>query len=149
MKRITLGLVCACIIGAGAAVAAGDPIKERQELMKGNGGAMKAVTAMVKGEKPYDAAVAASSMKSIAGSVDKFLTLFPKGSETGGDTVAKAEIWASKAEFDALGGKLKEAAGKAEIAAAGGLEGFKAAIGDVGKSCKACHEKFRAEKDKK
>ncbi len=149
MKRITLGLVCACIIGAGAAVAAGDPIKERQDLMKGNGDAMKAVTAMLKGEKPYDAKVAASSMKSINGVLDKFLTLFPKGSEKGGDTAAKPEIWTAKAEFDGIAGKLKEATSKAETAAAGGLEGFKAAMGDVGKNCKACHEKFRTEKDKK
>jgi cytochrome c556 len=146
MKRISLGLVFACVIGTGFAMAAGDPIKDRKELMKGNGDAMKAVGAMLKGEKPYDAKAAGDAMKSIGGSVDKFLTLFPKGSETGGDTAAKPEIWAAKADFDSIGKALKEGTAKAEKAAAGGLDSFKAAMGDVGKNCKACHEKYRVEK---
>lgn len=148
MKRISLGLVFACVIGSGLALAAGDPIKERKELMKGNGGAMKAVGAMLKGEKPYDAAAAGDAMKKIGGSVDEFLTLFPKGSETGGDTTAKADIWTNKADFDTLGEALKDAAGKAEKAAAGGMDSFKVAIGGVGKACKGCHEKYRVKKEK-
>ncbi len=148
MKRISLGLVFACVFGSGLAFAAGDPIKERKDLMKGNGDAMKAVGAMLKGEKPYDAKAAADAMKSIGGSVDTFLTLFPKGSETGGDTTAKADIWTNKTDFDSLGKALKEAAGKAEKAAAGGMDSFKVAIGGVGKSCKGCHEKYRVKKEK-
>ncbi len=148
MKRISLGLVFACIVGTAAVQAAGDPIKDRQEVMKGNGGAMKAVGAMLKGEKPYDAKAAADAMKSIGDSIDTFLTLFPKGSETGGDTTAKADIWTNKADFNALGEALKEAAGKAEKAAAGGMDSFKVAIGGVGKACKGCHEKYRVKKEK-
>jgi len=149
MKRLSLALTFACVIGAGAAVAASDPIKERQTLMKGNGDAMKAITAMLKGEKPYDAKIAAEALKSVNTSLDKFVTLFPKGSETGGDTAAKPEIWANKADFEALARATKEGAGKAEKAAAGGLDSLKTAMGDVGKGCKGCHEKYRVEKEKK
>jgi cytochrome c556 len=148
MKRISLGLVFTCIVGIGLALAAADPIKDRKELMKGNGGAMKTVIAMLKGEKPYDAKAAAAAMKAIGGSVDKFLTLFPKGSETGGDTAAKPEIWMNQADFASHGKALKDAAANAETAAAGGADSFKAAMGGVGKSCKGCHEKYRVEKEK-
>jgi cytochrome c556 len=146
MKRLSLAIVVFC--GAAAvAIAAGDPIKERQSLMKGNGDAMKVVMPMLKGEKPYDAKAAAEAMKSIAGSLDKFVTLFPAGSETGGDTAAKPEIWTSKNDFDALAKATKEGAAKAETAAAGGLDSLKTAMGAVGKGCKGCHEKYRTEKN--
>jgi cytochrome c556 len=148
MKRLSLGLVIACVLGSSLAMAASDPIKERKDLMEGNGKAIKAVTAMMKGEKPYDAKAAAAAMKTINGSLDKFVTLFPKGSETGGKTEAKPEIWTAKAEFEGIAKALKEATAKAETAAAGGADSFKAAMADVGKNCKACHEKFRAEEKK-
>jgi cytochrome c556 len=147
MMRRSLGLaVLSGILGAGFAIAAEDPIKERKDLMKGNGDAVKVVTPMLKGEKPYDAKEAETAMNTINRSIVKFVTLFPQGSETGGDTAAKPEIWTSKAEFDAIAKQLDAATAKAAAAAPGGLDGFKAAMADVGKSCKACHEKFRAEK---
>lgn len=148
MKRLSLAVVVICA-ASGLAFAAGDPIKERQDLMKGNGDAVKAVTAMLKGEKPYDAKAAAAAMKSIGGSLDKFVTLFPTGSEKGGDTAAKPEIWANKADFETIAKATKENAAKAEKASAGGLDSFKAAMVDVGKGCKGCHEKYRVEKEKK
>ena len=147
MKRIVLAMLVVCS-AATVAIAAGDPIKERQKLMKGNGDAVKAVMAMVKGEKPYDAKIAAESMKTIMNTMDKAVTLFPAGSETGGDTEAKPDIWTNKADFEAIAKTTKEAAAKAELAAAGGLDGFKTAMVDVGKGCKSCHEKYRVEKKK-
>jgi cytochrome c556 len=144
-RSLALAFLCG-ILGIGIAVAAGDPIKERRQLMKDNGDAVKQVTAMLKGEKPYDAKAAETAMKAINGSIAQFISLFPKGSETGGDTAAKPEIWANKAEFDAIAKRLDEATAKAAAAAPGGLDGFKTAMGDVGKNCKACHEKFRFDK---
>jgi cytochrome c556 len=143
----SLGLiVCSGVLAAGIAAAAQDPIKERKQLMKDNGDAAKLVTAMLKGEKPYDAKAAETAMKSINTSLATFVTLFPKGSETGGDTAAKPEIWTNKAEFDSIAKQLEAATAKAAAAAPGGLDGFKTAMGDVGKNCKSCHEKFRVEK---
>ena len=72
--------------------------------------------------------------------------MFPKGSETGGETAAKPEIWDNKAEFESIAKDLQSATAKAAAAAAGGLDAFKVAFGGVGKNCKSCHEKFRFEK---
>jgi cytochrome c556 len=147
MKTV-LGLtLLAGVFGATLATAADDPIKQRKDLMKGNGASLKGVVAMLKGEKPYDGAAVGKAMKDINGSLATFVTLFPKGSETGGETAAKPEIWTAKNEFDGIAKDLETATAKAAAAAPGGLDGFKAAFGPVGKACKACHEKFREEKN--
>jgi cytochrome c556 len=149
MRYRSLGLViCSGILAAGMAIAAEDPIKERRQLMKDNGDAAKLLTAMLKGEKPYDAKEAQTSIKSINTSIAKFVTLFPNGTETGGDTAAKPEIWTDKAEFESIAKQLDAVTGKAAAAAPGGLDSFKTAMGEVGKTCKSCHEKFRFEKKK-
>ena len=145
-RSFGLVVVLAGVLGASVAIAADDPIKERKQLMKGNGDAVKGVVAMLKGEKPYDGVEVQKAMKDINKSLATFVTLFPKGSETGGETAAKPEIWDSKAEFESIAKDLEAATAKAAAAAPGGLDAFKAAFNDVGKTCKSCHEKFRVEK---
>ena len=98
-RSLRLVVVLAGIFGASAALAADDPIKDRKDLMKGNGKAVKGVVAMLKGEAPYDGGAVAKAMKDINGSLTTFVTLFPKGSETGGETAAKPDIWDNKVEF--------------------------------------------------
>jgi cytochrome c556 len=151
MTRSSAGLVVVltAILGTGVALAVEDPIKERKQLMKGNGEAVKGIVAVFKGEKPYDAEDAAKAMTEINKSLATFVTLFPKGSETGEDTAAKPEIWDDKAEFESKAKDLEEATAKAAAAATGGFDSFKVAFGDVGKACKACHEKFRIKKEEK
>jgi cytochrome c556 len=145
MKRIVIGLVIGCVALAGAALAQDGPIKQRQALMKKNGEATKVVAAMLKGEKPYDAAAAAGAMKSIGGTLDEFITLFPDGS-TSKDSAAKPEIWQNKKDFNEWATGLKGETEKAAAAAAGGMDGFKKAFGEVSQYCKGCHEKYRVPK---
>lgn len=147
MKRIVIAVVVGCVALTGAALAQDGPIKQRQALMKKNGEATKLVTAMLKGEQPYDGAAAAGAMKTVGGSLDQFVTLFPDGS-TSPDSVAKPEIWQNKKDFNEWASSLKDATNKAAEAAPGGMDGFKTAFAEVGKHCKGCHEKYRAEKKK-
>ncbi len=149
MIRRSAGLLAAitAILGVSVAFASNDPIKDRKELMKGNGKALKGVVAMLKGEKPYDGAAVAKTMTDLNKSVATFVTLFPKGSEKGGETAAKPEIWDSRAEFESIAKDLEAATAKAAAAAPSGLDAFKVAFGNVGKTCKSCHEKFRFEKE--
>lgn len=145
-KPFGVAVVMAAVLGASVASAAAEPIKERQELMKGNGKAVKAVVAMLKGETPYDGVAAEKAMTDINKTLTTFITLFPKGSETGEKTEAKAEIWEDKADFEAKAKDLEAATTKAAAAAPQGLDAFKVAFGPVGNACKACHEKYREEK---
>lgn len=146
MKRMIVLLFAGCLLSAGIASAQDGPIKQRQALMKKNGDAMKVVVPMVKGEKPYDAEAAAEAMRSISGTLDEFVTLFPEGSI--GDSAAKPEIWENKADFESRATELKAVALKTADAAAGGMESFQKAFGEVGNGCKGCHEKYRVKKEK-
>ncbi len=138
-------LAAAAVIASGVAVAQ-DAIAKRKELMKAVGGAAKSSGQMVKGEAPYDAAKAKANMDVIATGWTDFAKLFPKGSETGGETTAAPKIWTDFADFDAKGKKMASDAAKASAAAANGADAFKAAFAEVGKSCKGCHQDYRVKK---
>ena len=145
MKRIIIALMIGSIAATGAAIAQDGPIKKRQELMKKNGDAAKLISAMFKGEKPYDAAAAADAIKGIGAVMDEFITLFPEGS-TSKDSDALPEIWKNKADFDGWAAQVKEDTPKTAAAAAGGVASLQPAFAEFAKSCRGCHEKYRADK---
>lgn len=155
-------LVAIAVIGAAGAIGASDiaanaeptgVIKERKDRMKAVGGATKGMFAMVKNEKPYDAAAAAGHAKAVQTAVKDIGPLFPEGSVSD-ESEALPTIWEDRAEFDKLMKQLNDSAAalEAAIAAAGesgdGVpEGVKAATFDMTKSCKACHKKFKQKKE--
>ena len=121
-------------------------VKERRHLMKDIvGPAAKLGGQMVKGVKPFDAAAAAKAMNDINGVPDKYVKLFPKGTEHGAiaDSEAKPAIWEDFAKFETTASKLKDASAKAASAAAEGEAAFAAAFKDMTSVCKDCHESFR------
>jgi cytochrome c556 len=160
MQKLVV-VVCAILvvaIGASVAVSAEDlvvAVKERRDLMKNTvAPAAKLGGKMVKGTEPFDAAKAAKAMNEISGVPDKYVTLFPKGTEHGGvadsqipdeddRSEAKAEIWEDFDDFKAIATKLKDASAKAASAAEQGKGTFTAAFNDMTKVCKQCHEKYR------
>jgi cytochrome c556 len=118
------------------------PIADRHELMEKVGDDAEDIGDALKAGKPADAAAPAER---IAGAVDRFLQLFPPGSEDP-NSRAKPEIWTKRAEFDGLAGDLKTAANDlAEAAKSGG--DVKKASGAMFKTCKGCHTKFRKPDD--
>jgi cytochrome c556 len=147
MRSFVIGAALTSALGIGLAFAQSNPIAERQELMKSNGKAAKLVTDMIKGEQPYDAKAAADAMKSVHDNIGTFVTLFPVGSETGAKTRALPAIWKNKKDFEDWGKQLQEDTGKAQAAAAGGVDSMKTALAEVGKTCNGCHDDYR-EKDK-
>lgn len=142
MKRIILALTICSVAATGAAIAQEGPIKQRQALMKKNGNAVTLITAMFKGEKPYDGAAAAEALGNIPPTLDQFITLFPEGS-TSKDSDAKPDIWKNKADFDSLAAQVKSDSAKAATAAAGGMASLQPAFAALGRSCQACHEKYK------
>lgn len=67
------------------------------------------------------------------------------GAKIAGFTDAKADIWSQPDKFKAAFDKNGEEVGKLAAAARSGDEkAMKAAAGEVGKACKACHDDFRA-----
>lgn len=77
---------------------------------------------------------------------------FPAGSgpKTGVKTRAKAEIWSKPQDFAAAQKLFAEEAKKLHATAnSGDVAAIKAQFGETGKSCKNCHDNFRAPEDKK
>ncbi|MBV9428699.1 MAG: cytochrome c [Bradyrhizobiaceae bacterium] len=145
MTRIVLA-AAAVALAITAVAAQSDPIAARRALMKKNGDEAKIVTAMVKGEAPFDATKAQTAFATFADSAAKAPALFPDNSKTGGDTAALPAIWENKADFDArlakFGAAAKEAEGKVKD-----LDGLKATWGGFAKdNCGGCHEKYRLKK---
>jgi cytochrome c556 len=118
-------------------------IKFRQSVMTVQGGTFGPLAAMSGGKMPYDAKraqVLADRLASLAGIASE---AFPPDSKEGAKTKAKPEIWTDRAEFDKYLATLGEKTAALAVAAkAGTLDALKPAVGDVGKACKGCHEKY-------
>jgi cytochrome c556 len=136
------------VIAAGTALAA-DPIETRKKTMKAIGGSFGGVMVkMVKGEIPYDAAAAkkaAATMNEAAAGID-IAALFPKGSEKGGDTEALPAIWSDAAGFKAAMDKMKSTVAAQAGNVDQGADKLKMAVAEIGKTCKGCHDTYRAQK---
>ena len=70
--------------------------------------------------------------------------LFPAGTETGGETKAKPEIWSDRAGFEKAAANFGEAAKALQARAeADDKPGFASAFDAMGKTCGACHRAYR------
>ncbi|HEY0682730.1 MAG TPA: cytochrome c [Steroidobacter sp.] len=120
--------------------------KARHDHYHELGDNFKVVRDQVRTDKPDLAAIktAAKFVNDAAGEQEKW---FPAGSgPEAGKTQALPEIWSKPAEFKAAMKMFSDAAPKLQTAAnSGDVAAIKTAFGDVGKSCKNCHDKFRAE----
>ena len=138
--------IAAVALGVSVAVAQQDVIKERKDIMKGNGDQAKIGAAMAKGEAPFDLAAAQKVFATFADAAGKMPSLFPDNSKTGEDTAALPKIWEDVADFKARFVKFGDDA-KAAQASVKDLDTFKAAFGDIGKNdCGGCHQLYRAKK---
>ncbi len=103
------------------------------------------MAAMVKGDMPYDA----ERMQASADDLATLLQLdimrgFPEGSEKG-TTRAKPGIWDNKADFEQKMLDLQAAANALQAVAGGEDQKQVAArVGDVGQTCKACHDDYKS-----
>ncbi|MEK1890825.1 MAG: cytochrome c [Phyllobacterium sp.] len=150
MKEL-VGLAAAPILAIAVfcTSAVADPIKDRQALMKDQGKTVGSITPIIKGEKPFDAALVISALKHLNEDAQKIdlVTLFPAGTDQGGETTASPKIWEDSAGFEAALTKYKADAAKAAAAEPKDIESFKVVFNQVTENCGACHKAFRIKKD--
>jgi cytochrome c556 len=146
MKRVVVA-VGVLMLGA-TAVIAQDQLKDTQTMMKGNGKNAGALSAMVKGEKPYDQATVDAALAQFDDTAKKLPKLFPaslKGKAFDGDYQTSDKIWDDKAGFDehiaSFAKSVSDAKGKIKD-----LDTLKAQLGLIGKQCGGCHETYRIKK---
>lgn len=140
------GIAAATIIGFSALVgmvqAQGDVIKERQELMKAQGAAMKAINGILEANGP--AADIAPHAAKLQETSTRIVALFPAGSDKG-DTKALPEIWSNPDDFSAKANALHDQSAMLVTAVSGGdLAAIGAQYKEVGAACGACHKPYKA-----
>lgn len=127
--------------GATIAMAQADVVKQRQDNRKEAGATMRSIKGVIDSKGDAKAIVAsAAKLKELE---TAFAKMFPAGSDK--DSKALPTVWSDSAGFQAASkasdvayDKLAVAAGSGDFAAIG------AAFGEVGKTCGACHDKYRA-----
>ncbi|MGE0421747.1 MAG: cytochrome c [Reyranellaceae bacterium] len=144
-KGLIVGAIGLALSGAlvGTVLAqATDPIAARKDNRKQAGAAMKAIKGIIDAKGPTAGAVAhAAKIKELTVA---HIKLYPKGSDKG-DTKALPVIWTEWAAFEAANTASANAAdAMAAAAGTGKMDALAAAFGATGKTCGACHEKFRA-----
>lgn len=145
MRRLLFGISAFAVIASTAALAlTDDPIATRRQLMQANGAAMGAAQAMIKGDIPFNAAVAMSALQNFEAVGYSFGDYFPPGSDQG-DTRASPKIWEEMAEFQQYITDFRNNAAAAITAKPETLEAFQAALGPLGQNCQQCHQEFREE----
>lgn len=106
---------------------------------------------MAKGKIEYDAELAATLANNLLiMTTVKNGRMWPQGSGNDAypdDTRALPEIWSTYPEIAEKGKTYVEAVTALAEVAGTGLDGLRSKIGDVGQSCKGCHDDFRAEED--
>jgi cytochrome c556 len=119
---------------------------ERHEGMETIGKSAKAIKRELDSASPDMAAVSAGAAQ-IADLSRKANGWFPAGTGPDiGKTGAKPEIWQNQQDFAAKLHHFQDAAKAFNVAAMSGEVGaIKGKFGELGQSCKACHDKYRKE----
>ena len=119
---------------------------DRHERYEDLGDAMKAINRELKGGSPSVAEIQRHAAE-VARFAPQVPSLFPAGTgpETGNRTRAKAEIWSDNQTFRQRAEAFNTQAQRFNQAAqSGDLAAVRAALPDLSKSCKDCHDRFRA-----
>jgi len=134
-------LVVVGVAGAQMKVGSGDPVADRQRLMKLNGASL--VDARGKVQTGNIEAIAVNA-ETIAINASHIPTLFPKGSLTDKSN-AKPEIWEKWAEFESAAKNLQTMAEKLrDTARAKDAQAVEAMTKDFFRqACDTCHKPFR------
>src|SRR5262249_43200763 len=149
-RHMRVGIVLGCLVAlvvAGCATAqkstigTGDPVADRQRLMKNVGANWADIQAKVKAGAPETVAVNAEALSLHA---QRIPTLFPAGSLTD-KSKAKPDIWQKWPEFEAAAKNLENrAATRRDQAAAKDGAAVTATVANFGReACGTCHTPFR------
>ena len=148
-SALTNWLACALILfGAGMGPALAGELERaldyRQGVMNVFSWNMKAMGAMMKGKKRYDAVAFTRYADDLAKAAAlDLLPGFPADSDQG-ESDARPDIWF---DFEDFSQKLEDMRSATQALRAAAGSGDKTALGDAwsktGKSCKACHDSYR------
>ncbi len=152
MKQLAKIALCSAMLATlSAPVMAEEPFEDEIDARQGYYQMVKfnfgVLGAMVKGKKDYDAEAATTAANNIL-TLSKLNNsmLWPKGSDNSqlDNTNAKPEIWENFADVKEKQGNWVAAVEKLASEAGNGPDALKKSFGPVGKSCKSCHNDYKA-----
>lgn len=154
MKAMMISALAGALLASTAAQAQLKPeeqVEIRQagyQFMAWNMGKIKAQ--VIDGKEPYDQAKVAAAANAIAAIANSGMgALYSPDTTTaqlGKQTRLKPEFFDNLEEAGRIGGEfVKNVNQLASVAAGNDQAAIKKAFGDVGGSCKSCHDKFRAD----
>lgn len=128
-----------------------DAIKARQGMFQLYSFNFGILSAMAKEKVPYDAELAIEAANNLSAAANLGQSQFwPAGSDNAAEgniaTRAKPEIWETYPKITEKAEALNESVAALLPVAGNGLDALQGAVGDVGGSCKGCHDDFRARK---
>ncbi len=153
--KTLVGCMVGCVGIVGVAVAEDGPhdkaIKARQSMFQLYSYSMGILGGMAKGKIEYNADIAAEMASNLDAAANLGQSTFwPAGSDNSNaenaTTRALPALWETYPAVVEKGDDLKTATAALAANAGNGLDALKSSMGDVGKSCKGCHDKFRAKK---
>ncbi|MBI3043505.1 MAG: cytochrome c [Betaproteobacteria bacterium] len=152
MNQKILSSCLALVLGAGVgyaldAYAQAKPevlVKQRQAVMILHGKYWGPLGGMAKGKVPYNAEIVARNARFLDALSQMPWDGFHPSTKDAQNTKALPAVYDDPAKFKEAQDRYRAAIGK--LVAAGDEGAFKAAAGEVGKSCGGCHNDFRAKK---
>lgn len=147
--RATLGIIALTLATAASAqMKPEDQIKTRQAGYKFMAWNMGKIKANLEGEYNKDQVIAAANVVAATANSGMGALFGPGTDKPIGDvkTRVKPELFTEGENVGKLAGDFTAAANNlAKVAATGDAAAMKTAFGEMGKACKACHDKYRAE----
>lgn len=148
LKNILLAfLMSLSSVAMSASIANADAIKDRQDKMKIVGKSMGIVGKMAKGQSEFNGKAALAAFVAMKDAAKGYETLFPDGTETGGNTEAAIAIFTDRAGFEAKVANFEASLVKVTAALPASVEALGAMVGEVGQNCGACHKAYRVKKN--
>jgi len=144
-QTLAVGAVVLTVAGSATGqttmMGSGDPVADRQRLMKNNGANWTEIQNKAKADNAEGVAVNAEA---IALHAQRITSLFPEGSLTD-KSKAKPEIWQKWSEFEAAAKNLETRATQLrDLAVAKNADAVQATVRDFGRqACGTCHTPFR------
>lgn len=145
MKKIFISLAMAVLgVNAVAQVPAERAVKYRQSAYYLMGQNLSQMNLMLKGDVQFNKAAVEMNAETIDILGRLVAHSYPAGSE-GGASKAKPEVWSEAPKFRQLQQSSQVEAAKMHAAAkSGDQQVLRTRFNDLSKSCKACHDQYKA-----
>ncbi|MCA0045227.1 c-type cytochrome [Celeribacter litoreus] len=149
MRKLLISTVIAATAATGAfAQSPSDTAKARRAFFTLVGFEMSTLGGMAQGKIDYDAELASQTAQDLMTLGGYTITdLFAPGTSNDdlmGETRAEAAIWEDMDGFQEKGMAFYEAVVALNEVAGDGLDALRPAVGQLGGTCKACHDDYRA-----